>query len=312
MRWVGLLLAVAILASSASARTDAAFAGRLGVFRNALLKDVRMLRPQGASGDLAYKLVSQQLRGSSVPDSFVRGAFADPGVKVDQIIIDRFNRPAEGGRLTWEQYRAIFITKARIQRGAEFYKEHENLVDSIARDTGIDPFVFLAIAGVESYYGRFPGKFTVFNALYTAIHGVPKRRTWATKELAAYLKMSWREKSPPHSIKGSYAGAFGYTQFIPTSWEAYSVDRDGDGVREPYDWPDALASTANYLFRNGYKPNDTNYQRGGSIWKAIYAYNHNDFYVRVVIEFRDALKEETSKSARAFETDGKQTQPSRF
>jgi membrane-bound lytic murein transglycosylase B len=295
-----------VAASSATAHSvlpvsDAAFSGRLGGLSSAFLKEARSFRPMGLRDDLAYRLVSERLRGSGVPDSFLRGAFSDPGVTVDQRIIDRFNRPAEGGKLTWEQYRGIFMKPARIKRGADFYAEHKALVDAIASDTGVDKFVFLSIAGVESYYGRHHGVYTVFNALYTAIHGVPKRRTWAAKELAAYLNMSWRERFPPHSIKGSYAGAFGYTQFIPTSWEAYSVDRDGDGVREPYEWADALASTANYLIRNGYRPNDTDYGRGGSIWKAIYAYNHHDFYVRVVLEFREALEKEVeARSGPAF------------
>ncbi|PIP81890.1 MAG: hypothetical protein COR54_17800 [Elusimicrobia bacterium CG22_combo_CG10-13_8_21_14_all_63_91] len=285
-----------IASSSAQAAlpvSDAAFSGRLGGFRNAILLDAARIRPRGLGEDIAYRLVTERLRGTGVSDSFVRGAFADPGVKVDQRIIDRFNRPAET-KLTWEQYRAIFMKPERIARGVEFYKEHKALVDAIAADTGVDPFVVLSIAGVESYYGRHHAQFTVFNALYTAIHGVPKRRDWAAKELAAYLKMSWRERFPPHSISGSYAGAFGYTQFIPTSWEAYAVDRDGDGVREPYEWADALASTANYLLRNGYSPGETDFSRNASAWTAVYAYNHYEFYVRVVLELRAALKAEAA------------------
>lgn len=294
MRGMGLLLGAVMLASSGAAQavvpvSDAAFMGRLGAFRNAVLKNARTARPRGIGGDLAYELVSGRLQGSGVPDDFVRGAFADPGVAVDPRIIDRFNRPAESGKLTWEQYRGIFMKPDRIRRGVEFYEANKALVDAIARDSGVDRFVILAIASVESNYGSHHAQFTVFNALYTAIHGVPKRRTWASKELAAYLKMSWRERFPPHSISGSYAGAFGYTQFIPTSWEAYSVDRDGDGVREPYEWPDALASTANYLVRNGYKPGDADFGRDGSVWKAIWAYNHYEFYVRAVLEVRGAL-----------------------
>lgn len=266
---------------------DAAFIGRLSVLRGATLDGVRRFAARREE-DPAYRAVSERLRGSGVPDEFVRGAFASPDLRVHPEIVDRFNRPAES--LPWERYRAIFITPQRIERGASFYRQNEALILAVAADYGVDPFVFLAIAGVESNFGNHRGAYTVFNALYTAIRAVPRRGGWATGELAAWLRLCWEDRVAPHSVRGSYAGAFGYGQFIPSSWRAYAVDRDGDGAREAYDWPDALASISNYLVRHGYRPGETDFSRAGSAWSAVYAYNHSDSYVRVVLELREEIK----------------------
>ena len=113
---------------------------------------------------------------------------------------------------------------------------------------------------------------------------MPRRSNWASKELAEFLKYCFNDHLDPQEIGGSYAGAFGYGQFIPSSFTRYSVDFNEDGVRQPYSWPDVLGSIANYLRRNGYTQNSKNYDKNGDIWKAIYAYNHADYYVMAVLE----------------------------
>jgi membrane-bound lytic murein transglycosylase B len=135
----------------------------------------------------------------------------------------------------------------------------------------------------------------VFNSLYTQIHEMPRRAKWASKELAEFIKYCFNDQLDPQEIGGSYAGAFGYGQFIPSSFNNYSVDFNEDGVRQPYDWPDVLGSIANYLRRNGYKPNSTNYEKDGDIWKSIYAYNHSDNYVMAVLELTSEIKKRSQK-----------------
>jgi membrane-bound lytic murein transglycosylase B len=159
----------------------------------------------------------------------------------------------------------------------------------------VDPFIFVTIAGIESNYGSHHSQYSVFNSLYTQIHEMPRRAKWASKELAEFIKYCFNDQLDPQEIGGSYAGAFGYGQFIPSSFNNYSVDFNEDGVRQPYDWPDVLGSIANYLRRNGYKPNSTNYEKDGDIWKSIYAYNHSDNYVMAVLELTSEIKKRSQK-----------------
>ena len=107
-------------------------------------------------------------------------------------------------------------------------------------------------------------------------------------EFLVYCK---EEGIDPFSVEGSYAGAFGFGQFIPSSFTHYSVDFNENGVREPYSWPEVLGSIANYLRMNGYTPNSANYDKTGDIYKAIYAYNHADNYVMAVLELTENIRE---------------------
>lgn len=279
------LLAVPAFAGPAMVR-DAAFLHQLSGVRSAFLKTHAQSLAKRPD-DRAHRLVSERLRGSGVPQPFIDAAFLDPRVEIHPEIAERFAKPSEA--LPYDRYRRIFITPGRIQAGARFYQENRALLDAVARRWGVDPFVILAISGVETYFGRYTGKYTVFSALYTAVHKVPKRSAWAARELAEWLKYVHADNLDPHAIKGSYAGAFSYGQFIPSSFNAYAIDFDGDGTRDPYEWPDVLASISNYLVRNGYRPGETDYSPSGSIWRGIYAYNHSDNYVKVVLELRAAV-----------------------
>ena len=124
---------------------------------------------------------------------------------------------------------------------------------------------------------------------------MPKRANWASKELAEFLIYCFNDHLDPQEIGGSYAGAFGYGQFIPSSFNRFSVDFNGDGIRQPYSWPDVLGSIANYLRRNGYQPNSANRKRNGDVWKAIYAYNHADNYVMAILELSQIIQERVEK-----------------
>ena len=195
---------------------------------------------------------------------------------------------------SWEQYKKLFIKNSRIVAGTNFYTENKDLILSVSKKYDVDPFIILSIAGIESNYGKHYKGFTVFNSLYTQIHDMPKRAKWASKELASYLEYCFKDKIDPQSIEGSYAGAFGFGQFIPSSFNRFSVDFDGDGVRSPHDWPDVLASIANYLRENGYVPGSANYDKGGDIWKSVRAYNHSDNYVMAVLGLTEKIRESCS------------------
>lgn len=240
------------------------------------------------SADPVYTKVSAYLKGSAVPEDYIRSIFSDGGIKTQDAIVERFRSAHE--KKPYPQYRSIFITEKRIQGGVEFYRKNKALVDSVSSQYGVDPVVLVSIVGVESNYGSHNAEFTVFNSLYTIVQKLPRRSRWAVKELGEFLKLCYVNGLDPHSINGSYAGAFGYGQFIPSSFNNYAVDFDGDGTRHHLQWPDVLASVANYLVKNGYRPGDQKFTKGASIYKSIYAYNHSDNYVRVILELRKEIR----------------------
>ena len=164
------------------------------------------------------------------------------------------------------------------------------MIKRIANKYEVDPFIFVTIAGVESNYGVHHSQYSVFNSLYTQIIEMPRRAKWASKELAEFLEYCYKDQIDTQEIGGSYAGAFGFGQFIPSSFNNYSVDFNEDGIREPYAWPDVLASIANYLRKNGYKANSKDYKKGGPIWKSIFAYNRSDNYVMAVLELTEEIR----------------------
>ena len=188
----------------------------------------------------------------------------------------------------------LFIKESRIVAGVKFYSENKDLIMQVAEIYNVDPFIILSIAGIESNYGKHYKGFTVFNSLYTQIHEMPKRAKWASKELASYLEYCFKDNVDPQSIEGSYAGAFGFGQFIPSSFNRYSVDFDNDGVRRPHDWPDVVGSIAHYLIKNGYIPGSSNYSKGGDIWKSVWAYNHSDNYVMAVLGLTEKIRDRSS------------------
>ena len=246
---------------------------------------------QKIENDIAYKLVSKEL-GGAVPLSFLKEAFSHEKLEVHKIIAERFAKPYE--KKPWTEYKKIFVKESRVAAGAKFYLENLNLINRVASKHGVDPFVIVTIAGVESNYGVHHSQYSVFNALYSQIHEIPRRSKWATRELAEFIKYCHNDKLDPQEIGGSYAGAFGYGQFIPSSFTRYSVDFNENGVREPYSWPDVLGSIANYLRMNGYKKNSSDYRKSGDIYKSVYAYNHADNYVMAVLELTERIRERST------------------
>ena len=164
-----------------------------------------------------------------------------------QEIIDKISRPAEG-TMTWERYRKIFVTDERANAGIEFWKEHKAIVQQVSQSTGVNEEIILGIIGVETYFGRIKGTYKVLDALYTLGFGYPKRGKFFKSELAKYIELTQKENLDAKALKGSYAGAMGYTQFMPSSYLAYAKSFDEGGNADLINDPaDAIASVANYL-----------------------------------------------------------------
>lgn len=170
-----------------------------------------------------------------------------------QSIIDAMERPAEKVK-PWYDYRNIFIQEARIDQGAAFWRQHRDTLAAVEKKYGVDPAIIVAIIGVETSYGRITGSYRVVDALSTLAFDYPKRSPFFTSELENFLLLTREQNQNPLALKGSYAGAMGYGQFMPSSYRNYAVDYDGDGIIDIWQNPrDAIASVANYFVRHGWQ-----------------------------------------------------------
>ena len=161
-------------------------------------------------------------------------------------IIAAITRPAEAK--PWSSYRKIFLTRQRISGGVAFWRKHQAVLTRAEEGYGVPAEIIVAIIGVETMYGGNMGKHTVLEALATLAFDYPRRAPFFRKELESYLILTRRERIDPLSLKGSYAGAMGFGQFMPSSYINYAVDFDGDRRRDLWRNPeDAIGSVANYL-----------------------------------------------------------------
>lgn len=171
-----------------------------------------------------------------------------------QSILDAISRPAEK-RLTWGEYRKIFVEPRRIAQGVEFWNTHADTLARAEAEYGVPAEIIVAIIGVETRYGRIMGNYRVLDALATLGFDYPRRGEFFRGQLEHYLLMTREEGIEPGSLKGSYAGAMGYGQFIPSSFRNFAIDFDGDGKRNIWSNPvDAIGSVANYFAEHGWQP----------------------------------------------------------
>lgn len=174
-----------------------------------------------------------------------------------QSIVDAISRPAEAK--PWYDYRPIFITDKRIKGGIEFWKENEKLIAQASEQFGVDPQFIVAIIGVETLYGRITGSYRVLDALTTLSFYYPDtgndRSAFFSSELMNFFILGDEERISLDDVTGSYAGAMGLGQFMPSSYREYAVDLDGDGRRDLWSsMADIIGSVANYLHRHGWEP----------------------------------------------------------
>ncbi|MDG2494049.1 MAG: lytic murein transglycosylase B [Luminiphilus sp.] len=171
-----------------------------------------------------------------------------------QSILDAISRPAEKTK-PWYDYRKIFLTDKRALEGVAFAQQNAETLAKVSDQTGVPASVITAIIGVETFYGRITGSYRVIDALATLAFDYPKRSPFFTRELQNFLVLAYETGKDPLALKGSYAGAMGYGQFMPSSYRAYAVDYDGDGVADIWtNADDAIASVANYFLRHGWQP----------------------------------------------------------
>jgi membrane-bound lytic murein transglycosylase B len=168
-------------------------------------------------------------------------------------IIEAMSRPAEKVTPWWE-YHDRFLTDDRISDGAQFYKDHRASLERVAAARGIPPEYLIAIMGVETKYGKFVGRYRVLDALMTLAFDYPPRSDYFRGELEQFLLLVAEEHLDPLTVTGSYAGAMGVPQFMPSSYRMFAVDGNDDKKRDLWnDWDDILASIANYFVEHGWE-----------------------------------------------------------
>ncbi len=175
------------------------------------------------------------------------------GARVQQSILDAISRPAEAK--PWKDYQPIFLTDKRLADGVAFYRENRELIERAAEEFGVAPEIIVAIIGVETSYGRIIGKYRVLDALVTLGFHYPPRAKFFRGELRQLFLLGDKHLAYPiDELLGSYAGAMGWGQFIPTSVANYARDYDGDGKIDLWNSkPDIVGSVANYFAEHGWE-----------------------------------------------------------
>jgi membrane-bound lytic murein transglycosylase B len=177
---------------------------------------------------------------------FARAQRLDP-------VLEAIARPAERVR-TWEEYRALLLTERRIAEGVEFWRKFPNTLERAERKYGVPPQYVVAIIGVETFYGRNTGNWRVVDALTTLAFDYPPRAGFFRSELEQYLLMAREAGVDVFSMRGSYAGAIGIPQFMPSSARRYAVDFDGNGsIDLQKSRSDSIGSVANFLKVHGWQ-----------------------------------------------------------
>jgi len=176
------------------------------------------------------------------------------GLTTDPNVI-RLMQPVAPGNRSWEAYRANHIDRVRIQEGSQFLAKHRTSLKAAERAFGVPAEVITAILGIETNYGADKGTFQVLRSLSTLTFSFPDRAEEFRPQLVDLLMLAREQEQQPDYYVGSFAGAMGYPQFMPTAWRKFGIDGDGDGKIDLISSvDDAIFSIANYLRRHGWTP----------------------------------------------------------
>ncbi|NNJ95358.1 MAG: lytic murein transglycosylase B [Halobacteria archaeon] len=208
-------------------------------------------RPNYGDNDKARSFIDGMVEQHGFKRADLENLFSQAERRED--ILELMRKPAEK-KLRWFEYRKIFLTRNRIDGGVSFWKQHADILERAREEYGVDPQVIVAIIGVETRYGGNTGRHRVLDALSTLAFDYPPRSKFFTGELEHYLLLAREENIDLLTTTGSYAGAMGYGQFIPSSYRHYAVDFSADGRRDLWNSPqDIIGSVANYFRAHGWQ-----------------------------------------------------------
>lgn len=238
---------------------------------------------EGGSSSLPPNSVSliQKIKANGFSDEEVQKIFSDSRIMLYPEILDK-----KGHGINYMHKRFGLLTPGSVKRGQVVLQENRLILETIENQYGVDKETIIAIYRLETNLGSHKGRYLVFNSLLTLALLENRRSAWAERELLSLLIFTKNSKKDPLSIKGSWAGAFGLCQFIPSSVIKYAVDGDGNGEIDLNNFSDATTSIANYLKLNGWEKNDLQRKK-----QAIWAYNNCDDYVNAVMAYASACKE---------------------
>ncbi|MBS0359128.1 MAG: lytic murein transglycosylase B, partial [Proteobacteria bacterium] len=183
-------------------------------------------------------------------ESYLEGLFQK--TQIDPLVLQAMRKPYESK--PWDKYREFFITPKRILDGARFWEAHAKTLERAEKEYQVPQEIIVAIIGVESNYGENKGKYPVFSTLATLAFAYPARSKFFKSELAEYLLLTREQNVDPLSLYGSYAGALGQPQFMPSSYRRYAIDFNGDGKKDLFNNDDdVIGSVANYFHHHGWK-----------------------------------------------------------
>ncbi len=261
----------------------------------------------GADG-LYFRTLQQQLMRDGFDGTWIRKLYADPRIDFDMQGVSRYFVHSEGA-LNYDQFKA----PDAILNARRYMKAHKDPLARAERIHGVDREVVTAIALVETRLGTYVGKRSVLNTLSTMAalsdakvrealrryvqnttrlsgaafnHKARQKSNWAYGELTAFLRYVRAENLDPLNIKGSYAGAMGICQFIPSNIAPLGRDGNGDGRIDLFNHADAIMSIANYLHHNGWYPNIP----AERAYDVVYSYNHSSYYVNIILDIVRILK----------------------
>ena len=215
------------------------------IFTTAYLQSDYLSHPK------ADLLIDELVNEHGFEENFVKEVLSV--AKKKQKIIDSISKPAEF-TWTWDRYKKLFIEEKRIKNGKIFISKNIRVLEKAEKDFGVPKEVITAIIGVETRYGKIQGSYRVIDSLLTLGFDYPRRSKFFRKELVNFFLLTRENELDILEIKGSYAGAMGYGQFISSSYRAYAIDYDGDGSADLFNSvDDAIGSVANYLYIHGWK-----------------------------------------------------------
>ena len=229
------------------------------MYRILIIVALGMLVAAGSAQGTGYldrpeikKFIAEFARQHQYPEDSLTALFS--GVTRQTQVLDAIQSPAEK-KADWRWYRGIFITPQRIDEGLQFWTRNTEVLAAARQRFGVPEEIIVAIIGVETFYGRYVGKYLVLDSLVTLGFDYPPRQKFFRSELEHFILLSQEEQLDPRAIKGSYAGAMGLGQFISSSYRKYAIDFDGNGKRDLWESEeDAIGSVANYFKRHGWEP----------------------------------------------------------
>ncbi|QDF67938.1 lytic murein transglycosylase B [Shewanella sp. SNU WT4] len=207
-----------------------------------------------AQADDNHQQLQQEFLASQEQQGFSQQQTLDfiGQAQFNQQALDAISRPWEAK--PWHEYFPIFLTEKRLQAGVNFWQQHASIIDKASKEFGVEPQIIVAIIGIETFYGQYMGKYPVRDALFTLGFYYPPRADFFRKEFGQLQLLLKEEQLDANNLFGSYAGAMGFGQFIPSSYRNFAVDFDGDGKRDLLTSPsDAIASVANYFHQHGWQ-----------------------------------------------------------